>query len=127
MGGAEASAQVPTNFALRSTLRDVVEIGVVLDRIAQLVVHLGELRQRRLFSAAGRVHDTSKGRRRPARTSDRTPALEVNGRTAKVGSNVRIATEASYDACNAVLIAGTRLVGTNVSPSAAGVVLLVSK
>ena len=30
----------------------------------------------------------------------------------------------SYDVCNAILIAGTRLVWTNVSPSAASVVLL---
>src|SRR5271157_2738701 len=80
------------------------------------------------MSAAGRVHDTSKGRRRPASTSDRTPAsLEVNGSATKVGSNIRIAAIVSYDACDAILIAGTRLVGTDVSPSAARVVLLVGK
>ena len=33
----------------------------------------------------------------------------------------------SYDACNAILIAGTRLVWTDVSPSAASVVLLVGE
>ena len=34
---------------------------------------------------------------------------------------------ASYDACNAVLVAGTRLVWTNVSAAAASVVLLIEE
>src|SRR5271165_5524063 len=127
LGGAEAGAQVPTNFATRITGRDVVEISMVLGT-GQRVVHGGELRQGRRLPAAGRVHDTSKGRRRPTGTSDRTPAsIEVNGRTAKVGSNIRISAKVSYDAGNAILIAGTRLVWTNVAPSAASVVLLVGE
>src|SRR5208283_4673537 len=90
LGGAEAGAQVPTNFATRITQRDVVEISMVPDGIGQLVVHRGELRQGRLLSAAGRVHDTSKGRRRPTSTSDRTPAsVEVNGSATIVGSDIR--------------------------------------
>ena len=52
---------------------------------------------------------------------------EVNGSATKVGSDIRIAAKVSYDACNAILIAGTRLVWTNVSPSAASVVLLVGE
>src|SRR5271167_3068955 len=98
---------------------------MVLDGTEQLVVHGGELRQGRLLQAAGRIHDTSKGRRRPTSTSDRIPAsLEVNGSATKVGSDIRIAALGSYDACNAILIAGTRLVRADVSPSAASVVLL---
>src|SRR5271165_3955658 len=125
LGGAEAGAQVPTNFATRITGRDVVEISMVLDETGQCVVHHGELSQGRLLSAAGRVHDTSKGRRRPTSTSDRTPAsIEVNGSATKVGSDIRVSAKVSYDACNAILIAGTRLVWTDVSPSAASVVLL---
>ncbi len=128
MGGTEAGTQVPTNFAARITHGDVVEISMVLDGTGQLVVHHGELSQGRLLSAAGRVHDTSKGRGRPTRTSDRTPAsIDVNGSATKVGSDIRIAARVSYDACNAILIAGTRLVWTDVSPSAASLVLLVGK
>src|ERR1035437_8205365 len=97
LGGTDAGAQVPTNFATRVTGRDVVEISMVLDGTEQLVVHHGELRQGRLLSAAGRVHDTIKGRRRPTSPSDRTPAsIEVNGSATKVGSDIRIAAMVSY-------------------------------
>jgi hypothetical protein len=49
LGGADAAAQVPTNFAVRITFRDVVEISRVLRGIGQLVVHHGELSQGRLL------------------------------------------------------------------------------
>src|SRR5580698_4357708 len=100
---------------------------MVPDGITQLAVHHGELRQGRPLSAARRVHDTSHSRRGPASTSDRTPTLEINGRATKVGRDIRIAAMASYDSCNAILIAGTRLVGANVAASAASVVLLIDK
>ena len=127
-GGAETGAQIPTRFATRITGRDVVEMSMVHDGIGQLVVHRSKLRQGRLLSAAGRVHDAGKGRRRPTSTSHRTPAsIEENGSATKVGSDIRIAAMVSYDADNAILIAGTRLVGTNVSAPAASVVLLVGE
>jgi hypothetical protein len=44
LGRADAGAQVPTNFAMRVTRRDVVEISMVRNGIGQLVVHHGELR-----------------------------------------------------------------------------------
>jgi hypothetical protein len=120
MSGADTSAQIPADRALRRALGNVVEIVRVLSRIRQLVVHHGQLIVGRLLQAAGGIHNAGKGRRGPTRAAHRTPtAFEVDNGATEIRRNIGISTLLADDAFNAVLVSGPFLVRTDVAATAA--------